>query len=164
MIKSIVFDPELLGSQTTHINDFVLFEIVRSIRFWRLLNHFGVLPMSWAVYDQNLSDFSQMNKSVWTLIWGVHGGPCKYTFEIFKVKSASYSTWITRNNYCFDKKINSETVWRMLCKKKFSISQGQINLNFILYIHKRKKGPVQILTCNLFYFISLFQLRSPLIL
>ena len=71
--------------------------------------------------------FQKMNKSVSTLIWGVHGGPCKYTFEMFRVKSASYSTWITRNNYCFDKKINSETVWRMLC---------QMDLNFILCNHQ----------------------------
>ena len=76
--------------------------------------------------------FQKMKKSVRTLIVGGQGGPCNYTFEIFSVKSASYSTWITRNNYSFDKKINSETVRGMLCKKKFSISQGQINLNFIL--------------------------------
>ena len=45
-IKLIDFDRELLSSQTTHQNGFVLSEILRARPFYRVLYHFGGLSVS----------------------------------------------------------------------------------------------------------------------
>ena len=77
-IKSIVFDRELLSSQTTHRNYFVLFEILRTMPFHRELNHFCRLSVSRAI--QKLKSGLRMSLNLKNnefhynkkhIIWGV---------------------------------------------------------------------------------------------
>ena len=48
-IKLIDFDRELLSSQTTHRNGLVIFEILRTIPFHKVLTHFGGSSVSQAI-------------------------------------------------------------------------------------------------------------------
>ena len=55
--KLVNFDCELLGSQTTHRNGFVLFEIVRARPFQKVQHHFCGWSVGWTIRDQTWRDF-----------------------------------------------------------------------------------------------------------
>ena len=100
VVKLIDFDRELLSSQATHRNGLVLFEILRTIPFHRVLAHFGGSSASWAIQTwtagKNMPIIGLINHHP-NLVCGVDPHPLRFgkrrNFEYFVYLSIPLDIW-----------------------------------------------------------------------